>query len=132
MNGYLLDTDICIYFNKKLFGIGERMLRIGLNRCMVSEITKAELLFGAANSRDVNKNLEVVNLFLVDINVLPISDCLGTVAAEKARLRKAGLPLPDFDLLIGATAIHHNMTLVTNNTRHFERLQGIRLEDWTK
>lgn len=55
-----------------------------------------------------------------------------TFAAEKARLAKAGQIIPDFDLLIGTTAIVHGMTLVTNNTKHFQRLKGIELEDWTK
>lgn len=53
-------------------------------------------------------------------------------AKEKARLRKAGTMLDDFDLLIGVTSIMHNLTMVTNNTEHFKRIKGISLEDWTK
>jgi tRNA(fMet)-specific endonuclease VapC len=52
-------------------------------------------------------------------------------ASEKARLRKIGEPIDNFDLLIGATAVHHGLTLVTNNTKHFQRIQGIQLQDWT-
>jgi tRNA(fMet)-specific endonuclease VapC len=53
-------------------------------------------------------------------------------AKVKARLRKAGTPIDEFDLLIGVTSITHNLILVTNNTEHFKRIDGIALEDWTK
>jgi tRNA(fMet)-specific endonuclease VapC len=53
-------------------------------------------------------------------------------AKEKARLRKQGTPVDDFDLLIGVTSIAHNLIMVTNNTDHFNRIKGIVLEDWTK
>jgi tRNA(fMet)-specific endonuclease VapC len=53
-------------------------------------------------------------------------------AKEKARLRKSGTPVDDFDLLIGVTSVTHNLTMVTNNTDHFKHLKGIVLEDWTK
>ena len=53
-------------------------------------------------------------------------------AKEKARLRKSGTPIDEFDLLIGVTSITHNLTMVTNNTDHFKRIKGIVLEDWTK
>jgi tRNA(fMet)-specific endonuclease VapC len=53
-------------------------------------------------------------------------------AKEKARLRKAGTPIDDFDLLIGATAVTHKLIMVTNNTKHFKRINGIKLEDWTR
>lgn len=57
---------------------------------------------------------------------------LDLFAKEKARLRKVGTPIDDFDLLIGVTSINHNLIMVTNNTKHFERIQNIELEDWTK
>ncbi len=129
---FLLDTDICIYFTKKLFGLAERLRTQGLDKCAISEITYAELLYGAANSQMPLKNAEAVELFIVDLEVIPISSAIPIFAREKSRLRRIGKPLEDFDLLIGATAIHHDLTLVTNNMRHFNRLQGIKLEDWTK
>ncbi len=132
MNRFLLDTNICIYFNKKLHGVGERMLTEGLENCFISEITFAELLFGVENSVNVKRNMESLDTFMIDIQLIPISGCLKVFASEKARLRSIGKPLPDFDLLIGATAIAHNMTLVTNNTKHFQRLNGIKLADWTR
>ncbi|MCU0320199.1 MAG: PIN domain-containing protein [Flavobacteriales bacterium] len=109
----------------------ERFSAAGLAACRISEITVAELLYGAANSGDPARNLDVSKMFLRDMEVITISACLPVFANEKARLRKLGQPLPDFDLLIGATAVHHGLTLVTNNTKHFQRIQGIQLEDWT-
>jgi tRNA(fMet)-specific endonuclease VapC len=53
-------------------------------------------------------------------------------AKERCRLERIGRRVDDFDLLIGATAIHHGLTLVTNNTKHFQRLNGIKLEDWSR
>jgi tRNA(fMet)-specific endonuclease VapC len=49
---------------------------------------------------------------------------------EKARLRKAGTRIDDFDLLIGVTSVVHNLVMVTNNTSHFQRIKDIVLEDW--
>ncbi len=69
---------------------------------------------------------------MLDLQILTISTSIVLFAKEKARLKRIGQPVDNFDLLIGATAIHHNLVLVTNNTKHFQRLHGIKLEDWTK
>jgi len=63
--------------------------------------------------------------------VLPISKVIRRFATEKARLWNIGQKLADFDLLIGATAVYHGLVLVTNNTKHFERMQSLQLENWT-
>ncbi|MFT6054124.1 MAG: tRNA(fMet)-specific endonuclease VapC [Roseivirga sp.] len=63
---------------------------------------------------------------------MPIFDALDIYASEKARLRKSGKPVDDFDLLIGASAISNNMIPVTNNVKHFERLENIKIENWTE
>lgn len=109
----------------------ERFRAVGYEYCLISEITLAELLFGVHRSADPKKNKEKLDILLIDIRVLAVRDALDVFAQEKARLFNAGRPLPDLDLLIGATAIHHDLTRVTNNTKHFLRLEGIRLEDWS-
>lgn len=98
----------------------------------ISEITLAELKFGVANSENKEKNAKALDKFLTGVQVLPIFHSLDLYASEKARLRKAGTPIDDFDLLIGVTSIFHGFVMVTNNTNHFDRLKGITLEDWTK
>ncbi|MEL6537659.1 MAG: PIN domain-containing protein, partial [Bacteroidota bacterium] len=92
----------------------------------------AELKFGVANSKAVEKNQLALSKLLSGLQVLPIFDSIDMYASEKARLRKLGTPTDDFDLLIGATAVNHGMILVTNNTKHFEKIKGIRLENWVE
>lgn len=99
--------------------------------CFISEITLAELKFGVENSERPDKNRRVLDDFLTGVQVLPIFGGLDFYAQEKARLRKAGTRIDDFDLLIGVTSVINNLVMVTNNTGHFERIKGINLEDWT-
>jgi len=97
----------------------------------ISEITLAELFYGAEKSQNSEKNKAVVNDFVDKIMILPISDSLTIYAKEKARLRSLGTIISDFDLLIGASAISKGLTLVTKNVSEFIRLTNIKIEDWT-
>lgn len=99
--------------------------------CFISEITLAELKFGVEKSEKPDKNKKALDNFLTGIQILPIFHSLDLYAKEKARLQKAGTPVDDFDLLIGVTSVTHSLIMVTNNTSHFKRIRGIRLEDWT-
>lgn len=132
MSGYLLDTNICIFFNKGVAGLRERLIAVGLMNCAISEITQAELLYGVEKSMHRAKNMATLEEFITDLQIIPVSQAIPLFASEKARLAQLGKPIDNFDLLIGATAIIHEMTLVTNNTKHIDRLHGITLEDWTK
>lgn len=98
----------------------------------ISEITLAEFKFGVENSKNPEKNKIALADFLTGVTVLPIFHSLDLYAKKKAWPRKAGTPVDDFDLLIGVTAVTHNLTIVTNNTDHFKRINGTDLEDWTK
>lgn len=69
--------------------------------------------------------------FLTGVQILPIFHSLDLYAIEKARLQKLGTIIDDFDLLIGVTSVSYKMIMVTNNTNHFKRINGIKLEDWT-
>ncbi|MBF9255214.1 type II toxin-antitoxin system VapC family toxin [Pontibacter sp. 172403-2] len=129
---YLLDTNICIYFLKGRFGLVEKIEKIGFDNLFISEITIAELKFGAEKSVYPEKNRLIINELADKFKQLPIYSALDIYAKEKARLRKEGNVVDDFDLLIGATAIVNEMTLVTNNEKHFEHLQNIKIENWTK
>lgn len=132
MKRYLLDTNICIYFLKGQFEINKKIEAVGISNCFVSEITIAELKFGVENSSFKSKNQETLEKFQNKFTILPIFKSLDIYAKEKARLKVKGKTLDDFDLLIGASAISNNMTLVTRNLRDFDRLEGIDIEDWTK
>ena len=131
MKKFLLDTNICIYFLKGLFELHNKIEQAGIENCFISEITVAELKFGAENSSNPTKNRETIDKFLSKFTILPIITSLDIYAKEKTRLRKKGKPLDDFDLLIGATAVSNNLTLVTKNISDFDRLDRIKIEDWT-
>jgi tRNA(fMet)-specific endonuclease VapC len=89
------------------------------------------LKFGAENSDFPEKNTRKIIQLQEWFTTIPIFNSWDVYAKEKARLKKAGKILDDFDLLIGATAIHNNLTLVTRNVSDFDRLNGIEIENWT-
>ena len=113
-------------------GIKAKFKAVGASSLYISEITLAELKFGIAKSQYPQKSKDTLAHFLAEIQLVPIIHSLDVFASEKARLQKAGRTVDDFDLLIGATAIVHNMVLVTNNTKHFDRFKNIMLENWAR
>ncbi len=116
---------------KGKFNLERKFDKLSIENIFISEITLAELKYGVANSEKAEKNKKALENFLTGVQILPIFHSLDLYASEKSRLKKAGTPIDDFDLFIGVTSINHKMILVTNNTKHFERLEGIELEDWT-
>jgi tRNA(fMet)-specific endonuclease VapC len=129
---YLLDTNICIYFIKGKFGLKEKFLSAKTENLFISEITLAELKFGVQNSESPKKNQATLENFLTGVQIIPIFNALDLYASEKARLRKSGRTIDDFDLLIGVSSIANGLVLVTNNESHFERINNIVIENWTK
>lgn len=129
--GYLLDTSICVFFLRGKLDLDKMVKEVGLDNCYISEITVAELRFGAENSEDTVKSNKAVDIFLRGLTIIPIFGSIKRYAIEKVRLRKIGKPINDeFDLLIGVTAIENQLTLVTNNIKDFKLLNGIQIENW--
>lgn len=131
MKKYLLDTNICVYFLNGKFNIEEKIDDAGFENCFISEITIAELKYGVEKSTYKERNRKAIELFQQKFDILPIFPVLDVYAKEKARLKVKGKILDDFDLLIGATAIFNNFSLVTKNVSDFIRLESIVIEDWT-
>jgi tRNA(fMet)-specific endonuclease VapC len=127
---YLLDTNICIHFLRGRFQLLEKFQDIGIENCAISEITLAELIFGAENSSNPKKNHKLIEIFTDGVIVLPIFDAIYLYGKEKARLRSKGKMISDFDLLIGCTAIEKDLLMVTENRKEFERISGIKIENW--
>jgi tRNA(fMet)-specific endonuclease VapC len=127
---YLLDTNIVIFLFKGKFGVAEKMRSIGLEQCFISEITVAELKYGAEKSNNPEYHRRIVAEFINDVQIIPIFDALDFFAKEKTRLEAAGNRIDDFDLLIGSTAVVNNLILVSNNIAHLGRIQGVVIEDW--
>jgi tRNA(fMet)-specific endonuclease VapC len=127
---YLLDTNICIYYFKGQFGLKEKIEEKGFQEFAISEITLAELIYGAEKSQRKEQNLKVVEDFADKITIIPILTSIRIYGKEKARLKTKGKIISDLDLFIGATSIVNDMILVTRNTKEFERLNDIKLENW--
>lgn len=129
---YLLDTNIIVHWLHGQRRIAESIDHVGLSRCCISEITKAELLFGEekAASRGIKVNGEPLKHLFNTIESVPISDAIELYAAEKARLQSEGRPIEDFDLLIGCSAVIGGMVMVSDNAEHLGRISGIRIQNW--
>ncbi|MFC2087580.1 type II toxin-antitoxin system VapC family toxin [Bacteroidota bacterium] len=132
MKRYLFDTNICIYYINGKFDLKEKFRAVKKEDKFISEITLAELKFGVRNSEYPEKNQNSLDDFLTGIQILPIFNSLDLYAEEKARLRKIGEMIDDFDLLTGVSSIANKMILVTNNESHFKRIRGITIENWIK
>ncbi len=134
-NRYLLDTNICVFLLRGKYDVDKMLDKVGLENCYISEITEAELKYGAELGRrkGLKQRIQILENLFTTVQILPISKAIDLFASEKARLRLAGTPADDdFDLLIGCTAIVHNMTMVTENIKDFKNLSGIKLENWIK
>lgn len=128
---YLLDSNICVYFLRGKKGIDSIIEKIGWENCFISQMTFAELLYGAECSKNVERNKQEVISFCDDIPVYVIDgDVIEEYAKQKAVLRKKGTPVDDIDILIGCTAIVNNCVMVTENVKHLGKLENIMLENW--
>ncbi|MEQ9166892.1 MAG: PIN domain-containing protein, partial [Fulvivirga sp.] len=98
---FLLDTNICIYFLKGKYGLKDKFEEVGFDSLYISEITVAELKYGAEKSDYPENNRKVIQKLSSQFKQIPIFNALDIFAKEKARLKKEGKPVDDFDLLIG-------------------------------
>lgn len=130
---YLLDTNTCVFFLRGKLNLDEIIKEKGRQNCFISEITVVELRYGAENSDNPLKSHKSVDAFVSGLSIIPIFGSIKRYAQKKVRLRKIGKPMHDeFDLLIGVTAVENELTLVTDNIKDFERLDGIKIENWVK
>lgn len=135
MGQYLLDTNICIFLLRGQYDVDKKIDEVGLENCHISEITMAELKYGAelGRKKGIKQRAQGLDSFLSSIQILPISNAIDLYASEKARLRLAGTPADDdFDLLISCTAIVNDLIMVTENIKDFKNFSNIKLENWIK
>lgn len=130
MAKYIIDTNTWIEYFKHRNGVPERMNKESLDNLCVSEVTIAELLYGAVHSKNVDRHLLEVRELQRDITVLPISDALDDYADIRHLLTSKGIIVEDFDMLIGATARHYGLIVVTDNLKHFTPMPGVEVENW--
>lgn len=130
---YLLDTNIVSYFVKGVSTDLVQRMQVGLDAedIAISAITRAELRYGVEMMDKFDKRRKRIDLLLRELSALPWSvEAADEFGRLKAYLRRNGTPVGDFDTQIAAHALAENLILVTHNTRHFERIPGLKLEDW--
>jgi tRNA(fMet)-specific endonuclease VapC len=129
----LLDTNICIYLiNAKPAAVLERFKQHRLGDIGVCSVVAAELAYGVAKSGSA-RNREALQLFLAPLVVLPFDEAAAWAYGQlRADLERLGTPIGSMDTLIAAHAISQQALLVTNNTREFARVPGLRLDNWAQ
>ena len=128
---YLLDTNAIIAMFRDLHGMRAAILKAGFDACAISEITLAELLYGAYKG-GYERHSHEVRFVKEHFKVIPISDSVIKYAQLRTQLEADGVRLDNFDLLIAATAITEGFTLITHNKKHFDRIPGLKIKDWER
>ena len=128
---YMLDTNICIYTIKNK----PEQVRVAFNQhhdqLCISTITLMELIYGAEKSAAPDRNLEVVEGFAARLEVLDYgAEAAAHSGQIRAELARNGTPIGPYDQMIAGHARSRGLILVTNNVREFDRVPGIRLQDW--
>ncbi len=128
---FMLETNACIVvMNRKSANASARM-RSNLSDICVSSLTLAELRFGAEKSANNSANHKAVDEFLLPLCIEHFDEAAAYVyGIVRERLQRLGCPIGPIDTLIGAHALALRLTLVTNNTSEFRRIEGLAVEDW--
>ena len=129
---YLLDTNICIYAIKnKPISVLEKIKENSKLGIYISSLTIAELEYGIENSNRIKENRVSLIKFLSIFNILSFDDQDAIPYGKlKAKLKKEGTIIGPIDMLLVAQALSKDLILVTNNTKEFERIENLKLENW--
>ena len=128
---YMLDTNICIFTIKNKPQIVREAFNRHNGQLCISAVTLMELIYGAEKSAAPEKNLAVIEGFTARLEVLPFdNEAAAHTGMIRSELAKAGTPIGPYDHMIAGHARSRGFIVVTNNLREFERVQGLRVEDW--
>lgn len=128
---YLLDTNIVIYTLKNRPQKIREAFNCHADQLCVSTVTLGELIYGAEKSQQPERNLAEVEGFAARLQVLPFdSDAAIHFGQIRAELARSGRPIGPYDLMIAGHARSRGLVLVSNNVREFQRVPGLRLENW--
>jgi len=126
----LLDTNVVIAFFDGDKGVLKR-IRAGIDRIALPAFVVAELDYGAKAFQKAKENLEKLYRFVDIVKVIPFDlECAKIFGTIKSKLRSIGKPTGEMDALIAATAMAHKAMLVTANRKHFENIEGLKVEVW--
>ena len=130
MKGFILDTDTWIEYFHSRGGIDEHIVKTPTNQIFASEVTIAELTYGALHSKAVERHLQEPKEIEETFTILPLGDWTRDYAEIRHDLTSQGIIVGDFDILIAVTARRFDLTVVTHNTKHFSKIPGIKCVDW--
>ena len=126
---YLLDTNVIIEVLRGNDDMITKIESVGQSNCFISEITLAELLYGAVRGKNPKNFLDVERIEQ-EFHVLSIRPAYRQYAETRNQLRQNGMPIDHMDLFVASVAMYNNLTLVSHNTKHFARINGLKLVDW--
>lgn len=125
---YLIDTDWVVHNLNGVSKVRAKLLELEPYGLGLSIISLAELYEGVYNSRDSEVSMQRLKDFLSDISVLEINnDICKVFGQQRGSLRRQGLLIGDFDIMIAATSRYYNIPLCTNNVEHFRRIEGLEI-----
>ena len=130
---YLLDTDTIVFNLKGNAAVRKNLLLHINDPIKTTVITLMELYYGTYKSQKVTGNLAKIKTIEQSLEIIPVGiESVEIFGMLKSKLEKTGSRLDDFDLIIAACALAHNLTMVTNNEKHFQRIEGLKLTNWTR
>lgn len=123
---YILDTDIAVDYLRGNSRIVEKLTN--LNNLFITKLSLAELFFGVYNSGNIDKHYSTLMDFLAGVTTLNLdfNVCIS-FGKIKSDLTRQGKIIGDFDIMIAATTIANNFTLLTRNTKHYENIKGLKI-----
>ncbi len=130
---YCLDTNIISFILKGREEVVEVFLQKNPSEISTTIINEMELFYGAYNSKKINYNLKQIEGFLTYSKIFNLdSDVIRIFAKEKTKLKKLGKTIENMDLLIASICLSNNLTLVTDNQKHFDFFKNLKVENWVK
>jgi tRNA(fMet)-specific endonuclease VapC len=133
MKRYMLDTDMCSYIIKEHpESVRQRFQTLAMEQLCISVVTYAELIYGVERSSSKRVNRPIIEDFVRHLDVMDwdteAADQYGVIRAE---LEAAGTPIGAMDMMIAAHAKSIKAVLVTNNQKHFTKVKGLKIDNWT-
>jgi len=128
---YVIDTNTLIYFFKGMGNVPNKFLAISPKEIAIPSIVLYELEYGIAKSNSPKKRQNQLKELCSLVKILPFDDETARISASiRAKLEKKGTPIGPHDILIAGTALQHQGTLVTNNTKEFSRVPKLKFDNW--
>ena len=129
---YMLDTDICSYvIRERPLEVYEKFKKVKVNQLCISVVTYAELIYGVEHSSSREINRPIIDDFVRHLDIITWDmEAAEHYGKIRAFLRAKGSIIGSMDMMIAAHARSQNMTLITNNDKHFKRVPKLRIENW--